>query len=96
MYIVKLTYIAPLSEVDKYQKAHREFLEYHYKQGLFLASGPMVPREGGILIALGDDKEQLEAVLLQDPYHMAEITTYEIIEFTPVKCREEIKGLIKQ
>jgi uncharacterized protein YciI len=96
MFIVKLTYIAPLSEVDKYLKSHREFLEYHYMQGLFLASGPMTPREGGILIALGDDKEGLEKVLQQDPYHMAEITSYEVIEFTPVKYRQELKGLLKQ
>lgn len=94
MFIVELTYIAPMRDVDKYLQAHREFLDYHYKQGLFLASGPQKPRTGGILIALTTDKTHLEAVLQQDPYCLANIAEYRLIEFTPVKHRDEIKQLI--
>lgn len=96
MFIVHLTYKVPLTEVDKYQQAHREFLDYYYKQGLFLASGPMKPRTGGIVLALATDRAQLEAVLQQDPYHLAEIADYELIEFTPIKHRDELKDLIYQ
>lgn len=94
MFIVELTYKAPIHDVDKYLTAHREFLDYHYKQGLFLASGPQKPRTGGILIALTTDKAYLESVLKQDPYHLAEIADYRLIEFTPVKHRDEINTLI--
>lgn len=94
MIIVKLTYKAPLEDVDKYLQAHREFLEYHYKQGLFLASGPMIPRTGGILIALTKDIEHLQSILQNDPYALAEIADYEFIAFSPVKHRDEIKDLI--
>jgi len=94
MFIVQLSYKAPISEVDKYLQAHREFLDYHYKQGLFLASGPMKPRVGGVLIALTKDRVHLESVLQQDPYALAEIADYNLIEFTPVKHRDEIKDLI--
>lgn len=96
MFIIQITYQAPISEVDKYLQAHREFLEYHYKQGLFLASGPMNPRTGGIIIALTKDRAHLESVLQQDPYRLAEIADYQWIEFTPVKHRNEIKNLIEQ
>ena len=34
MIIVRLTYIAPLTEVDKYLQAHREFLDYYYKHSV--------------------------------------------------------------
>jgi len=94
MFIVHLNYKAPLTEVDKYLQAHREFLDYHYKQGLLLASGPMKPRTGGVLIALSNNREDLESVLQQDPYFMADIAEYEIIEFSPVKHCDEIKDLI--
>jgi len=94
MFIVQLTYKAPLSEVDKYLQAHREYLEYYYKQGLLLVSGPMKPRTGGIIIAITKDRAQLETILRQDPYFLAEITEYQLIEFTPVKHRDEIKDLI--
>ncbi|MDP3706065.1 MAG: YciI family protein [Legionellaceae bacterium] len=95
MFIVQLTYKVPVSEVDKYLQAHREFLDYHYKQGLLLASGPMKPRTGGIIIALTQDRAYLESILHQDPYHLAEIADYQLIEFTPVKHRDEIKRLIQ-
>ena len=94
MFIIQLTYTAPISEVDKYLQAHREFLDYYYKQGLLLASGPMKPRTGGIIIALTTDRGYLESILQNDPYFLADIATFELIEFTPVKHRDELKDLI--
>ena len=94
MFIVQLTYKTPLTEVDKYLQAHREFLEYYYKQGVLLVSGPMKPRTGGIIIALTTDKAYLESIFKKDPYFLAEIADYTFIEFTPVKHREELKDLI--
>lgn len=96
MFIIQLTYITPLTEVDKYLQAHREFLDYHYKQGLLLASGPMKPRTGGIIIALTNNKEHLEEVFKQDPYYLAEIAEYKFTEFTPVKHADELKDLIQK
>ncbi|WED42742.1 YciI family protein [Legionella cardiaca] len=96
MFIVQLTFKTPLSEVDKYLQAHREYLDYYYKQGLLLASGPMKPRTGGIIIAATSDREHLESVLKQDPYYLAEIADYQIIEFTPVKHCSELKDLIQK
>ncbi len=96
MFLVLLTYRTPSSEVDKYLQAHREFLEYHYKQGLLLVSGPMKPRTGGVIIALTKDRAYLESVLQKDPYFLAEIADYQLIEFTPVKHCDEIKELINK
>lgn len=94
MFIIQLTYKTSISEVDKYLQAHREFLDYYYKQGLLLASGPMKPRTGGIIIALTTDKALLESILAKDPYCLAEIADYQLIEFTPVKHRDELKDII--
>lgn len=96
MFIIKLSYKAPLSEVDKYLQAHREFLDYHYHQGLLLASGPIVPRTGGIIIAATNDRDYLASVMKEDPYHLADIADYEFIEFTPVKHCEVLKDLIQK
>ena len=96
MFIVEMTYKTPISEVDKYLQAHREFLDYYYTQGLLIASGPMKPRTGGIIIATTNDKAFLESVLVKDPYYLAEIADYQIIEFTPVKHCDELKTLIQK
>jgi uncharacterized protein YciI len=96
MFIIQLTYLVPIHEVDKYLSAHREFLDYHYKQGLLIASGPMKPRTGGIIIATSNDKAYIESVFKEDPYYLAEIAEYKFIEFTPVNHREELKELIQK
>lgn len=96
MIIVKLTYTTSIQEVDKYLSAHREFLDYYYKQKLLLASGPLKPRTGGIIIAASNDKNYVESIFKKDPYYLAEIAEYEFLEFTPVKHSEELKELIQK
>lgn len=96
MIIIQLSYKTPIQEVDKYLQAHREFLDYHYKQGLLIASGPMKPRTGGIIIAATTDKVYLENLFKQDPYYLADIADYHFIEFTPVKHCEQLNDVIQK
>ncbi|STX27641.1 YCII domain-containing protein [Legionella beliardensis] len=96
MFIIQLTYKTSLTEVDKYLQAHREYLDYYYKQGLLVASGPMKPRIGGIIIAATNNKAYLESVFKKDPYYLAEIADYEFIEFTPVMHCDALKALIQE
>ncbi len=96
MFLIQLTYKVSLVEVDKYLQAHRDFLDTYYKQGLFIISGPLKPRTGGIIIAATTDREKLESILKQDPYYLAEITEYELKEFTPVKHCKELEDLIQK
>lgn len=94
MFMIELTYKAPITEVDKYLQAHREFLDYHYKQGLLVLSGPKKPRVGGVILAATTDKAYLESVFKQDPYYLADIADYEFTEFTPVKYCEQLTELV--
>ena len=50
MFIAILTYKKPLSEVDRFLQAHREYLAEHYAVGDFIASGPQTPRVGGVIM----------------------------------------------
>lgn len=50
MFIAILTYKKPLSEVDNYLSAHREYLAKHYAIGDFITSGPQIPRIGGVIM----------------------------------------------
>jgi uncharacterized protein YciI len=96
MFIVRLTYIKPLEEVDQFLLAHREFLDYYYKQGFFIMSGPLKPRTGGIIIADTQDRAYLEKILNQDPFTLAGVATYEFLEFIPIKYCKELKALLEK
>ncbi len=85
-----------MSEVDKYLTAHREFLDYYYKQGVLIASGPLKPRTGGIIIATGSSQTEIESIFAKDPYFLAEIASYQFYEFSPVKHCQELAAIIQK
>lgn len=93
MFVVLLSYVKPLAEIDALRPAHLEFLDTHYASGLFVASGRQVPLTGGVIIANAASREKLEAVLKEDPFHTEQVATYQIIEFTANKYHPALAPL---
>ena len=88
MFIVSLTYTAPLEEVDKHLDDHVTYLKRQYAAGNFVASGRKVPRSGGVILSKLENRATLDAVLAQDPFHRAGVADYEVIEFDPSMVAE--------
>ena len=93
-FIVILSYKAPLEKIDAFRAVHLEFLQKYYDEGLFIISGPQVPRSGGIILAKCDSKNILQAILARDPFAINSLATYEIIEFVPTKWNNILKEVI--
>ncbi|MEI9947880.1 MAG: YciI family protein [Pseudomonadota bacterium] len=68
-------------------KAHVAFLEKYYAAGNFLVSGRKIPRDGGIILAVGADKQQIEAIVKEDPFHKQGLAEFRIIEFRASQAR---------
>lgn len=85
MFIINLTYIKPLEFIDQILNEHIEFLNKFFKQGIFLTSGRKSPRNGGVILAKAENKNELERIVKQDPFIIKEAATYEIIEFLPTR-----------
>ena len=62
MFIVNLTYIKPLDEVEKHLEKHIDFLNQYYTKGLFIASGRKNPRTGGIILMRAKNKEAVQEI----------------------------------
>jgi uncharacterized protein YciI len=91
MYVVLLTYVKPMAEVEAVTAEHRAWLDPHVASGLLIATGPQVPRTGGVLLARGGGtKAELEALLKSDPFQIAGVASYQIIEFAPGKYHPEM------
>ncbi len=90
MFIAILTYKKPLSEVDRFLAAHREYLSKHYAVGDFIASGPQTPRVGGVIMMKAESRMAVDAIIAQDPFNINGIADYQIVEFTPTKFCDEI------
>ena len=93
MFIVNLIYKVELQKIDEHLEAHVKFLDEQYKKGYFLASGPKVPRNGGVILANVDDKDELENIIGKDPFKKHDWALYEVIEFIPRKTTEELAFL---
>jgi uncharacterized protein YciI len=87
MFIALLTYIRPLEEVDALIPEHLRFLEEQYSLGLFVASGRKVPRTGGVILISGQDRRRVMEALDRDPFKIAGVAEYELVEFNPNRMR---------
>ena len=83
MFIVTLTYIRPLEELDALMAQHVSWLKTHYDSGLFIASGRQVPRKGGVILARSGNRQELDAILEQDPFAKSGCARVDVIEFAP-------------
>ena len=81
MFIIELTYKASLAQIDAAMAAHVVFLKKHYAAGKFLVSGRKIPREGGIIVAVGRSREEIEAIMREDPFCERGLADVRIIQF---------------
>lgn len=58
-------------------------------------SGPQVPRTGGVILARGVTREELEQILTEDPFYQASVVTYQIITFVPNKFSVGVEALLR-
>lgn len=84
-FVVLIDYTRPIEEVAEVTADHRAFLDQGYEKGWFLASGPRNPRDGGLLISRAPSREELQALLADDPFVLKEVARHQLIEFDPVK-----------
>lgn len=94
MFLVVLTYVRPLEEVDALIPEHVRFLEQHYASGLFVLSGRRVPRTGGVILVASEDPVLVEQVLKADPFAVHGVATYDVTAFTPTKMQPGMEPFI--
>ena len=81
MFVIELTYKAALPEIDRHMKAHVAFLNQQYAAGRFVVSGRKIPREGGIIVAVGGTREEIEALMREDPFVARGLAEVRVVEF---------------
>jgi uncharacterized protein YciI len=90
MFVIELTYKADLSEIDAHMRAHVAFLKKYYDAGTFLISGRKIPRDGGIILAVGPTREQVEAIVKEDPFYTHGLADFRVIEFRASQRADDV------
>jgi uncharacterized protein YciI len=81
MFVLLLTYTKPLDDVDALMREHVKWLRRHYAAGRFVVSGRRIPRTGGVILARGDDRAEIEEIAASDPFVTGGVATCEVIQF---------------
>ncbi|MCQ8769428.1 YciI family protein [Streptomyces sp. KLMMK] len=92
MFVLELTYIAPIERIDAALAEHVAWLDAHYASGVFIASGRKVPRDGGVILAVGEDRAKIEEITRSDPFTVAGVCEYSVTEFIPTKTAPALES----
>ena len=95
MFVIELIYKADLAEIDANMRAHMAFLKKHYAAGNFLVSGRKIPRDGGIILAVGKSKGEIESIVKQDPFCRLGLADFRVIEFRASQRANDIQARIE-
>jgi len=95
-YVLNLSYIRPLAEVEAVLDAHSRYIESGYQRGAFLLSGRKDPWTGGVIFAQAASLEDLQRLIAEDPFLKAQVATYEIIAFRPTRASADLTAVVAQ
>ena len=95
MFVIELSYKVDLSEIDAHMAAHVRFLKKYYASGNFLVSGRKIPRDGGIILAVGSSRQDIEAIAREDPFYEHGLADFRIIEFRASQRAKDIQERIE-
>lgn len=95
MFVVELSYKADLAQIDAHMGAHVRFLKKYYASGHFVVSGRKIPRDGGIIVAVANGRDELEAIVREDPFVARKLADYRIIEFRASQRADDIDARVR-
>jgi uncharacterized protein YciI len=94
MFVIELVYKAGLSRIDAHMAAHMKFLKKYYASGHFVVSGRKIPRDGGIILAVGKSKDEIAALMMEDPFVAYGLADVRIIEFRASQKADDLQARI--
>jgi len=92
MFVLEVTYLAPIETVEPLVEAHMQWVAEGYARGWFQASGRKIPRTGGIILARGE-RAEIEAFLAEDPFVTGDVAAYAVTEVLFTRTVAGLDGL---
>jgi len=96
VFVIELSYKADLAAIDAQMRPHMAFLRKHYAAGTFVVSGRKIPRDGGVIIAAGKTRAEIEAIVREDPFVKLGLADLRIIEFRASQRADDVGARIHE
>ena len=96
MFIVELIYKADLAKIDGAMRSHMAYLKKQYAAGTFVVSGRKIPRDGGIILAVGKNRQEIESIAKEDPFCKLGLADFRVIEFRVSQRADDLETRISK
>lgn len=81
LYLVTLTYVRPLAEVQAHLDTHRDWLVTYTRGGQILVAGPLEDRTGGFVLARSNSRDELDRMLALDSFAVHSLVEHQVRGF---------------
>jgi uncharacterized protein YciI len=93
MFAIVLTYLASPQERPEVLAAHRAWADAGVARGVIVLTGPQRGGAGGFMLAHGIDRDGLDRLIAEDPFHRHGIARHDVIEVAPRTGDERLSFL---
>lgn len=93
MYAVFLAFGPNRSAAPAHMAGHNAWISDGFRDGVFLMTGSLVPGKGGMVLANGLSRAELERRVSEDPFVQEGVVTAEIHEIQPSRLDDRLAFL---
>lgn len=95
VFVLLARYTRPADEVDRWLDDHKAWITRHQEAGRILMTARQVPLVGGMILAEGEDVDEMRRMVAEDPFAVAGVSEYEILEFQPARVTEGMEERLR-
>ncbi len=91
MFIVSVTFIKPMDEVNAVMEAHRDYLKKYFEEDKIIGwVSKTEPDNGGFVFYNGKSSDEVEKLVALDPFSTQMVATHDIYAVTANKMKDNL------
>ena len=94
LFVLRHHFQKPPAEFADAYAGHRAFIDRNIAAGTFLGAGPVVPWDGGLILARAANRVAVDEIIATDPLVDAGITQYSVTEWKTTIRSSEFDSLL--
>lgn len=94
MFVVTLRFSANKAKAPVLMQAHNDWIKVGFDDGVFLMTGSLKPGLGGVVLAHGETRDEIEIRLRADPFVVEDVVTADILEIAPGRADDRLAFLM--
>lgn len=95
MFIVFLRFSTQKDQASAWMEGHKQWIDMGLRDGVFVLVGSLKPNGGGVVLAHGVSRAELQERVSRDPFVEHDVVSAEIVEFAPSRVDDRLRFLVE-